>query len=188
MSGIAGLDRASPLRWFLPCFGQMALFAAVSHAQCPNDCGAPLQVCPIPTLRVHVDFPVNYRARHNWSGCGYSMNWQTIAGPPEFNLDGAGGLFYWTPVRTGTEAITIRIRTFPDQQFQDDETFQAIVDNNTMIYPVWRDYLEEASVVHITGRAMGVPPAAFVSYSLDYAQVSFPDQIPPPGSWVAGRG
>jgi len=70
-----------------------------------SDCSTPLAFQPIPHLHVHVGFPVDYTARLN----RYCSTWsfRKVTAPPEFDLDGAGGLFYWTPAVTGIERITI---------------------------------------------------------------------------------
>jgi FG-GAP-like repeat len=150
---------------------------------CGSDCDAPLAICPLPVIRANVGFPVNCNAWHTWIGCGLTYAWDVIEGPDAFGIDGAGGLFYWTPTEIGEQTITIRVRTLaePNEAF---ETFTAIVDDNTMTYPLWRDYLEEEDEVIIEGRAYDTPDASFVSYTLEYAEVDLPDQHPDADDWV----
>ena len=84
-----------------------ALVAALllARAAAASDCSTPLAFQPIPDLHVHVAFPVDHTARLN----RYCSTWsfRKVTAPPEFDLDGAGGLFYWTPAVTGIERITI---------------------------------------------------------------------------------
>ena len=85
-----------------------------------------------------------------------------MAGPPEFNLDTAGGLFVWTPAdipfADGREEITIRIRNTNGAIIDEDQlTFDAYVDNNSMANPVWRDYISDQTTVSIKGRAAQSP-------------------------------
>ena len=139
------------------------------------DCTTPVAINAVPAIRGHVDFPVEYRATVNrqCGSQGASYLWETIAGPPEFSIDGAGGLFYWTPAQTGTPTITIKVSEFwPSAPTQTDtETFLPTVDDNTMTQPLFRDYRSEATTVDIQGRAHGTD---FVSYTLHYAQASNP--------------
>jgi hypothetical protein len=78
----------------------------------------------------------------------------------------------------GPTTITIRVtETSPGGiQVSDDETFTVIVDDNTMSYPLFRDYLSQATTVPIEGRAHG---ADFVSYTVEYAAVAAePEWVP----------
>ena len=144
----------------------MVLASAPAAAQCT----VPLAFEPIPELRAHVGFPVDYRAvLVPGAFCG-GILFGVVSGPPEFSLDGAGGLFYWTPATTGTKTITVRAERLSTGQVA-TVTFQAIVDDNTMSYPLFRDYLSQATTVPITGRAHG---AGFVSYTLEYADQATP--------------
>src|SRR2546425_5307752 len=135
------------------------------------DCSTPLAFEPIPDLHVHVGFPVDYTARLN----RYCFTWyfQKVAGPPEFDLDGAGGLFYWTPARTGVETITIKATEGSQTA---SATFRAYVDDNTMVYPLFRDYLSQPATVPIIGRAHG---NGFISYTLEYAEQATPQDRHP---------
>ena len=78
-----------------------ALLAALllARAAAASDCSTPLAFQPIPDLHVHVGFPVNYTARLN----RYCSTWsfRKVTAPPEFDLDGAGGLFYVEHSATG---------------------------------------------------------------------------------------
>jgi len=138
-----------------------------------DTCADPVAILPIPDMFVHKDFLVDYRAKAN-RRCGI-LHWSVVSGPPEFRIDGAGGLFYWTPETLGTFTITILLReaaTLQDLRDgiveSDEETFVAVVDNNSMTYPLWRDYRDEVSMINIEGRAQG---SDFVSYSISYAEV-----------------
>ena len=141
------------------------LDVSTAAAQCP-----PLAFEPIPELRVHVGFPVDYRAELvPGAFCGVIL-FGVVSAPPEFSIDGAGGLFYWTPASAGTKTITLRAERLSSGQVA-TVTFQAIVDDNTMSYPLFRDYLSQATDVAITGRAHGT---GFVSYVLEYADQATP--------------
>ena len=87
-----------------------------------------------------------------------------ISGPDELEIDGAGGLFYWTPARVGDENITISVsEMYNGNTTTVYETLQAVVDDNTITYPLWRDYRTETSAIPVLGRAHGTD---FVSYTL----------------------
>ena len=104
--------------------GSLVLVAALAlpppllAQTCPNfanpPCNEPIDICPIPLLRVHVDFPVYDGAKTNWHSCPGTKRWEVLEGPSEFTIDNAAGLFYWTPASIpspdGVENITIRIR------------------------------------------------------------------------------
>jgi len=127
-----------------------ALLAALllARAAAASDCSTPLAFQPIPDLHVHVGFPVNYMARLN----RYCSTWgfRKVTAPPEFDLDGAGGLFYWTPAVTGIETITIEA-TEGNQTGR--ATFNAYVD------PVIGDFDGDGLVdvaVGITDASYGV--------------------------------
>ncbi|MHC5111798.1 MAG: FG-GAP repeat domain-containing protein [Planctomycetota bacterium] len=146
-----------------------------------------LQICPIPLQRFHVGFPVQQTARYNWQhgDCDLPglMTWSVVDGPDEFDIDGAGGLFYWTPQEQGVFDITIRISVLGNDEIEAFHTFTAIVDRNTITYPLWRDYLSESSTVEITGRATATIESKFHSYSLWMSEMDMPDQTPHDESW-----
>ncbi len=152
-----------------------ALLFPVPRLVLAVDCTVPVAINPVPALRAHVDFPVEYQATLNrYCGSqGASYLWEKTAGPPEFDIDGAGGRFYWTPTQTGTPNITIKVNEFwPAAPTQTDtETFTPTVDDNTMTQPLFRDYRSEATTVDIRGRAHGTD---FVSYTLQYAHAADP--------------
>src|SRR5262245_47557304 len=147
------------------------LLAALPAVPLAADCSEPLAIDPIPQMRVHVGFPVDESARVNRI-CG-TIQWRVVYGPPEFRIDGAGGLFYWTPACAGTETITISAtETASGVPSTATRTFTAIVDENTMTVPHFRDYLSDIAPVTIQGRASG---AGFVWYALDFADAASPD-------------
>ena len=138
--------RAAPL--LTAC--ALASAAVATHAV---DCSIPLAIVPIPDMRVHLDFPVDYRAAITRTQCG-TLNWFIEEGP----------------------AATIGVRETVDgvDTFA-FASFSAVVDSNTMTYPLWRDYRTEPASVDVIGRAHG---DAFESYALDYAQADTEDWLP----------
>jgi hypothetical protein len=147
--------------------GAIALLVTLAAPAGAGLCPSRPVVGRIPKLRAHVDFPVDFAATLVRS-CG-TVQWYVVSGPPGFKIDGAGGRFYWTPSRTGNEVVTIRVT-------QDNggvigtttKHFRATVDDNTVTYPLFRDYLSQATTVTITGRA-------HASYRLEYADQATPN-------------
>lgn len=134
--------------------------------------GARAEACtinPIPAMRVHVGFPVNYQAMSDGT-CG-TLDWVVLAGPAEFSLDQAGGLFYWTPAAVGSPTITIALLDPATGAQLASTSFTPVVDDNTVTQPLWRDYLSQQTAVPILGRAHG---SDFVSYILEAALTSTP--------------
>ena len=135
--------------------------------------GARAEACtitPVPAMRVHVGFPVNYTATNDGT-CGGLYSWVKISGPAEFSLDGAGGLFYWTPAAVGSPAITIGIIDVATNALLASTSFTPVVDDNSFSQPLWRDYLSRQTAVPILGRAHG---SDFVSYILEAAPTATP--------------
>ena len=130
-------------------------------------------VCPvhprinrIPTLRAHVDFPVDFQATLRQT-CG-SVQWAAIVRPFGFRIDTTGGRFYWTPAFPGIERITLQVtQTNETGVGSRTKRFKAIVDDNTLTYPLFRDYLAQPATVPIQGRAHG-------TYTLEYADQATP--------------
>lgn len=151
-----------------------------------TDCSVPIALNPISDMRVHQGFPVNYRASVNrWCG---SLNFSTVSAPPEFSLDGSGGLFYWTPSTLGPVAITIQAREYYNGQYSYAQTtFNAYVDSNTIVNPLFRDYLSGPDSFTVNGRAMGDLNYSFVSYTLDYAIIA-DERITNPSIWTTKLG
>jgi Big-like domain-containing protein/VCBS repeat protein len=139
-------------------------------------CTPVASIAPIPDMRLHVGFPVDYTARASITeSCGLLSVWGPITGANGLTVDGAGGLFYWTPDTPGTFTITLGL-SFLDPSTGSltlgaSTTFLALVDDDTIIDPLFRDYRSEAAIVPITGRAHGTD---FVSYALSYAAASAP--------------
>jgi hypothetical protein len=145
----------------------IALLVALSAAPAAAaTCSVRPRLNRIPTLRAHVDFPVDFQATLRQT-CG-SVQWQAIIRPPGFDIDDVGGRFYWTPVRPGVEQITLQV-TQTNESLVGTRTkrFRAIVDDNTLTYPLFRDYLAQAATVPIRGRAHG-------TYTLEYADQATP--------------
>ncbi len=97
-----------------------------------------------------------------------------------------GGRIDWTPATLGTFTITVETghvegdTTYPVVV---GATFTVIVDDNTMTYPNFRDYLNEQNTVEISGRAYGTN---FVSYTLDYGAVNGNSDSPTTWFPIAG--
>ncbi len=133
-----------------------------------QDCG-PLAIRPFRVRRAHVGFPVDAQVILK-QFCGL-ITFAKVAGPPEFNLDGAGGLIYWIPAREGRETITFSVTQTLDGQVRTiTKTFRTRVDDNTLTYPLFRDYLSQASTVPIQGRVHRP------SFRLEYAEAWLPDE------------
>lgn len=184
--------------WLISAAIALLLGDAVAQ-DCPSSskspCVEPLEICPIPLLRIHVGFPVEYRARVRHNCPTLTKVWEKVDGPEEFDIDNAGGLFYWTPANVprpdGRENLTVRVTLldYIGGQFvvvdEATESFQAAVDDNSMIYPLWRDYLSEENTVDIDGRAMSTPDGGqFESYSLEFARVQASDVPPADEDWI----
>ncbi len=123
-------------------------------------------------MRVHVGFPVDYRAAVEGS-CG-TLHWEKVSGPAGFDLDGAGGLFYWTPAEGGRGSITVQAsQSLGGYTSQDTRTFEYLADDNTIMYPPFKEYLSEPTTVTILGRAHGPD---FASYTVEYADYARPEQ------------
>jgi hypothetical protein len=171
----AGLAQ-SELRWLaLAVVGiGNVILATPAMATDFEPCQVPLKILPIPQpYFAHVDFPVDLRALSNHSPglCGM-QHWFVVSGPKALEIDQAGGLFYWTPAQAETAIITLAITETPATGIPviATLTFQITVDNNTITYPLWRDYLSQPTEVTIEGRALGAgEEKQFVSYRLDYA-------------------
>ncbi|MDH3284355.1 MAG: VCBS repeat-containing protein [Acidobacteriota bacterium] len=152
------------------------LFFAVLSLTLPvsaDDCLEPLESLQIPDMSVHVDHPVDFKpALHR--PCG-SIFWEKLSGPPGFEIDGAGGRFYWVPAHVGEHAITVQASLLDEGHVVSttESTFYVSVDDFTMTYPQSRDYLTQTTSVPIMGRAHGPD---FVSYSLDYVDESAPQR------------
>lgn len=122
---------------------------------------------PIPTLHAHVGLPVDYQARLR-EYCGISQ-FSVLEGPANFQIDQAGGRFYWTPAAPGKMRITIQVsQTAGGVVTSRTKRFRAVVDDDTLTYPLFRDYLPQARSVPITGRTHG-------RYTLEYVDVTVPD-------------
>lgn len=116
------------------------------------------------------------------------LTWSVIDGPDEFSIDGAGGLFYWTPSATGIHEVTIKLSVIGHPDLFATQTFTAVVDNSTMTYPLWRDYVADGEEMEVLGRATGAGDAKFLSYHLLAAPMPGPAQMPDDESWnlIAG--
>jgi hypothetical protein len=157
----------------------IALGLAGNAGPVAAQCGGSIAIQNVPALRVHVDFPVDYAATVN-RHCG-TLLWQVVSAPANFQIDGAGGRFYWTPAVAGVFTITIRVTEVQGNgaTSSDDETFQATVDDSTMISPAFRDYVDEPTAVPILGRAHGTN---FKWYKLEFA----PEATPTAKTLIAG--
>ncbi|MGB0716319.1 MAG: FG-GAP-like repeat-containing protein [Phycisphaerae bacterium] len=174
-------------------FGTLISVGSVHGEPCDQSCyPQDLAVCPIPLLRAHVDFPVQFTARHNWNGAACSLpgplTWSVVDGPNDFGIDGAGGLFYWTPTETGIHEITVKVSVIGHPDLYATQTFTAVVDNSTITYPLWRDYVGDQQVMEVLGRATDAGDAKFVSYYLLAAPMPTPHTMPDDEGWqlVAG--
>ncbi len=149
--------------------GLVLLVALSASASPARAAGCPVRpsVGQIPKLRAHVGFPVDFSARPTHF-CG-NLQWDVVSGPPGFRIDQAGGRFYWTPLQAGNEAITIRLtQNNAGVVTSATKRFRASVDDNTMTYPLFRDYLSQQTTVPITGRAHS-------RYTLEYADIATPN-------------
>ena len=157
----------------------LVAFEAVASANCE----VPIEYLPIPELRVHRDFPVDYRAQPNRTAWCGSVEYAVEVGPPGFRIDSSGALFYWTPETLGRVTITLRVteysRDYPDST--DTVTFDAVVDDNTITYPIFRDYRNEEANIGILGRALGDSEHDFLGYELKYALID--KETDPPGTF-----
>lgn len=141
---------------------------------------------PTPDMRVHFGFRVDYQFLLN-SHCPTPRidNSRVFGAPPEFQMF-SGGRIDWTPATLGTFTVRIETGHYPGDSSYPvvvSTTFNLIVDDNTMTYPNFRDYLNEQSVVEILGRAHGED---FVSYSLEYGAVT--GNHDSPSSWISIAG
>lgn len=139
----------------------LSIQAALAQPQCSDS----VEILPIGNVIAHRDFPVDLRAKLSAFPCRM-VTYRVESAPPEVSIDGAGGLFYWTPKQLGIYPITISIFDTLSDLVLDYETFQVTVDDNTITYPLWRDYRTESTTIPVIGRAYGKD---FVSYRLDYA-------------------
>jgi hypothetical protein len=149
----------------------MLTVAALAHeARAASGCGR-IRITHVPRFRGHVGFQVDARADVNHY-CG-SLHFERLEGPPEFDIDGAGGLFYWTPARPGIERITIQVtETTPERVTTARKRLRVTVDDDTLVTPLFRDYLSQAATVPIVGRAHGL---GFSWYKLEYSERDQPD-------------
>ena len=175
---------------------------------------APWSICPSDDpWRVHADFPVVHNWLDSWNGCVpargrlWSVHDPMMQLPMEqdIRIDQAGGTFFWTPAMPvdGFEVFDVTIRVDTSQfdpcflqqygSFNAQRTFTAIVDQNSMLYPVWRDYRDEQDQIVIRGRATGTPggggadvaAGGFESYTIEYGEaLSVQADAEPPGGWI----
>jgi hypothetical protein len=125
----------------------------------------------IPRFQGHVDFPVDARASARLF-CG-ATQFSVIEGPPALRIDATGGLFYWTPTRAARERIVLGLEQSAGTRVsRARKRLRVNVDDNTMVDPLFRDYLEEPTEVTIHGRAHG---EGFEYYTIEWAEQATPD-------------
>ncbi len=181
--------------WGLPLF-----------ADCP-DPDATYTITP-PTFDPHVGFEVSGTASASPSPklCFESSNWVLVdkGGETEITIDSVGGLIVWTPGTPGPVTITIGVcknsvadcnwKSQPENLLATAELTYD-VSPNSVTYPSSSAYIDEMSVVEITGTAYDDnlnDSEAFVGYTLEWKTVGAfsewafvdPDQDDP----VLGKG
>jgi hypothetical protein len=152
-----------------------------------TSCSDPLAFLPIPDVRLHRDFQFVYTAQLNRQCGGEHFSVVDAPPQPEFTLF-AGGLITWTPSTLGARVIRLHVDEIgPTGNIigSADTSFNAYVDDNTMTYPLFRDYINTDTVA-IQGRTNGDAQSDFLSYTLDYAVM--PTELSSPTNWVPIAG
>lgn len=152
----------------------------MNGALAQTNCSVPLSVQPIADFTAHKDFQVGDMRlwiSNTANNCG-TLNFylQDRGGLPidEINIDGAGGLFYYTPKTLGTFKIIACVKQYRSSGVQTAcEDFTVKVIDSTMTYPLFRDYPTDNPIV-IKGRAYG---SNFVRYTLQYFYNSSPSVL-----------